>query len=417
MLPPGSAPGSLSNCLKWLMLLTLSISTILTPSLARAQNLPNPTEVIILGVEHAAQLVNRRQQPAAMRALFAELAPDAICIERAPEQFARADHYEFTYEIQSVIVPWAKQTGTDLCPFDWLPAAEDTRLVFGVDNLEHVPLLRRDNGFQGFLSFPFERTMSQGLFFADSEEERAKHRLFYTDYPDQPVQDGARRLFLYRTMMQAQRISAAARAHPGGRILVVVGAMHKDDIERTLADHGHIVVRQPSKIANEPGSDAIARATRIDDLFAIAYFNLLGTQAAAGNVDWPWLNEVTDFLKRRRPGPEADLLLTRFRAITGMIDEQAALSSYLAIGRDERCNGFTWTGIKDLSRLDSVYDPFAALCVRNRALLEAAKIQYVIGQYERAEANRLLIQGTLKSETQRLQFTAYWNRYVRPSAP
>ena len=72
------------------------------------------TEVIILGVEHGLQLVNPRHQPAALRAFFNAVEPDAICVERSPLRFSRGDHYEFTYEIQDVIVPWARENSVSL---------------------------------------------------------------------------------------------------------------------------------------------------------------------------------------------------------------------------------------------------------------------------------------------------------------
>src|SRR3546814_8820866 len=109
-----------------------------------------------------------------MRAFFSSISPAAICIERAPEEFARRDHYEFTYEIQDVIVPWARETKTPLCPFDWLPAPEDTELAFGIADLEAPPLLRKPSGFQGFLTFSDPQTRTDGLFFARSEEHTSE---------------------------------------------------------------------------------------------------------------------------------------------------------------------------------------------------------------------------------------------------
>lgn len=65
-----------------------------------AQDAAERTRVVILGVGHSTQLVAERQQPAALRAFFDRVEPDVIAVERAPEEFARGDRYEFTYEIQ-----------------------------------------------------------------------------------------------------------------------------------------------------------------------------------------------------------------------------------------------------------------------------------------------------------------------------
>ena len=176
------------------MAMLCSLIAMLLGGTAHAQTIrasPQLTEVMILGVDHTAQLINRRQQPAALRSFFASVDPAAICIERSPERFARGDHYEFTYEIQEVIVPWARKTETSLCPFDWLPQPEDTALAFGIDDLERPPLLRRPSGFQGFLAFPDPRSRAAGLFLADEEAERGRHRAFYSVFPDKPAPDFA----------------------------------------------------------------------------------------------------------------------------------------------------------------------------------------------------------------------------------
>lgn len=380
-----------------------------------AQSAPEQTEVVLLGVDHAAQLVNRRQQPAAMRAFFAAVAPDALCIERSPERFARGDHYEFTYEIQDVVVPWSRETGTPLCPFDWLPAAEDSALAFGIDDLERPPFLRRIDGFQGFVSFPDPRSVAQGLFFADGEEERARHRAFYGAYPDEPRGDFARRLFLYRTFLQARRIALAARRHPGGRVLVVVGAMHKDDIERILSADPRIRIVQPSQIAAEPDAAAIARETRAEHLHAIATFNLLGAQSHGDNIDWDWIEEVVAALERSAPGPEAQLLRTRLDERQGRIDARAALAAYLRIAAAAGDRRFTWDGVKDRSRIDSIYDPFANLTVARRATLEAARLHQAAGREADAETLRANLRAGLPSELQRLQLDGYWQRYIVPA--
>src|SRR5690606_29696000 len=65
------------------------------------------TEVVVLGVAHSAMLVAETYQPAVFRAWFERVQPDAICIERPPEEFARNTHYDFTYEIQHIAVPYA----------------------------------------------------------------------------------------------------------------------------------------------------------------------------------------------------------------------------------------------------------------------------------------------------------------------
>lgn len=381
---------------------------------AAAESEPAATEVVILGVDHSAQLVNRRQQPAAMRAFFSSISPAAICIERAPEEFARGDHYEFTYEIQDVIVPWARETKTPLCPFDWLPAPEDTELAFGIADLEAPPLLRKPSGFQGFLTFSDPQTRTNGLFFADEEAERAKHRKFYLNYPDKPRGDFARRLFLYRTFLQARRIALAARKYPDERVLVVVGMMHKDDLERILADHRGIKIVQPSDIASEPGPAEIARHQRVEDLLAIATFNLLGMQSRGEAVDLAWMEDVVGQLQRQQPGAETRLLAARLAEMQGRMSPEQALSAYLAIAEEAGEPTFAWDGVKDRKRIDSYFDPFGNLTIAQRARLEAARIYYLLGPDREAEAIRTALRSELGTSLKQAQLDGYWPLYVMP---
>lgn len=395
-----------------ILLALLFLSVGLAES-AQASAEPLVTEVVVLGVDHSAQLINRRQQAGALRAVFQTIDPAAICIERAPERVARNDHYEFTYEIQDVIVPWAREKGLPLCPFDWLPSAEDSALAFGIADLEAPPAVRRNEGFQGFLSFPDPESRTAGLFFADRDGERAKHRRFYAAYPEAPSRDMARRLFLYRTFMQVRRIAAAARSYPGKRILVVVGTMHKDDIEKILADDSGIRVIQPSAMMDEPNPAKIAELTRWEDLAAIATFNLLGAHGRAPNLDHAWMAEVVEQLRKQHPGAESDLFAAKLAEISGR-DASAALRDYLRIAKAAGDNRFTWTGVRDKARIDSYFDPFGNLPVASRALLEAARIHVSQCRPEQAAEIHDRISRSLESDLKSIQFKAYWARYVMP---
>ena len=86
--------------------LFFSLALLLMSGAAGAASRPvdGKTTVIVLGVDHAAQLVARNDRPALLAAFLAHAKPDAICIERSPEAFARNDYYEFTYEVQDLVV-------------------------------------------------------------------------------------------------------------------------------------------------------------------------------------------------------------------------------------------------------------------------------------------------------------------------
>jgi hypothetical protein len=139
-----------------LTLLTLTVAIFLTAAIDAVGQPAHPspppaerTKVVILGVSHSAQLLAETYQPAVFRAFFTRVSPEAICVERSPEEFARLDFYEFTYEAQFISVPYAKAHGIALCPIDWLPQPEDSLLAWGMADIEAPPLREILAGFKG----------------------------------------------------------------------------------------------------------------------------------------------------------------------------------------------------------------------------------------------------------------------------
>jgi hypothetical protein len=374
------------------------------------------TQVVVLGVTHSGMLVNPRQQPAAFRAFFDEIRPNVIGVERAPEQFARNDHYEFTYEIQEIIVPYAKQAGIPVAPFDWLPAPEDPALAFGIADLEQPPFLRPSDGsgLNGFLSFSDSETRAADFFYADAEEVRAKNRQWYVGYPDKPRLDFPRRLYLYRTFMQAMRIAQVAARYPGGRVLVVVGDLHKDDLERILSEQRGLQIVQPSTLVSALDAEKIRAHIEPQDRLAVATFNLLGVQSRSGQLDLVWLKQIMEELAATSPGAELELLKARFDELSGRIQGNAAFDRYQRIVAISNANSLsTWSGVKDRMRIDSYFDPFGALTIRQRARTEAARVAYALGRGKEGDALKIQVRSELISDLKRAQFDGYWERYIR----
>lgn len=368
------------------------------------------TKVVVLGVEHSAQLLTGAYQPAAFRAFFDRVAPDVIGVERSPDQFARNNHYEFTYEIQHLTLPYAREHRKLICPFDWVPPTEDQLLGWGFD-LESLPFLRRTGGFKGFLTFTDPKVLERSLFYAEHDDVRMAIRQWYESPAANTSQDLPRRLFLYRTFMQARRIVAAAAAAPGGIVLVVVGAMHKQDIEEILGDDPGLSIVQPSAFGM-PTPEEINSQVRANDFFAIASFNLLGVQSRTGVMDKSWVEHVVEWLESESPGPEASLLSTRLSVLSARLSPAEAIRSYTEIR--ETCpseTGFTWTGVVDSSRLDSYFDPFGNLGIRQRATLELARERIKVGDVSGAESAREEVMEDLLP-LQRQQLLGYWQEYV-----
>lgn len=108
----------------------------------------NAQRCVILGVSHSAQLLAETYQPAVFRAFFTRVKPEAICVERSPEEFARLDFYEFTYEAQFISVPYAKAHGLALCPIDWVYHYTDGSL--GPQNITISKVETRHGGTSSF---------------------------------------------------------------------------------------------------------------------------------------------------------------------------------------------------------------------------------------------------------------------------
>ncbi|RDZ28712.1 hypothetical protein [Lysobacter silvisoli] len=365
-----------------------------------------PTTVVVLGVDHAAQLVARNDSPALLDAFLDKLDPDAICIERSPEAFARGDYYDFTYEVQDLVVPMARREGIELCAMDWMPPAEDMKLGFGLD-LEAPPELRPAKGYAQFLSF--ERpSLGRDLFHADDAKNLDRVIRWAATPAAKTKDDLARRLYLYRTYMQAKRVAAAARAHPGGTVAVVVGEFHKHDIEAILKDDPAITLVQPSSLGRPSEAEAKAHDRR-EYQVAIARFNLLGAQAATGVVDFDYVRAAVEALEAQGDAAETRLLRVRLDLLQQRIGRKEAIAQYKAIAAGAGKAEFSWNGVKDKARVDSYFDPYGNLNVRQRALLEAARESHALGDKAQALKLRDECAGELTAR-QRAQLLAYWER-------
>jgi hypothetical protein len=373
---------------------------------------------VILGVDHSAQLGAPAYHPGYFRVFFDRVKAAAICIERSPDEFARGDYYEFTYEVRHIAVPYARAHGLDICPIDWLPSRDDERLAFGRLEVVDPPPVRQPTGFQGFLALD-SSSLKRTIFFADSDQTRRETRDFFDGARVAGWRDFPRRLDLYRTFMQAMRVRAAARAHQGQTVLVVVGSMHKEDIERVLGDDPGILIVQPSTYGPIAAAQADALLNQ-NDLAAILSFNLLGVQASVGSVDWRWVATILDRFARDHPrSAELPLLRTRYDVLTGRTTSATAAPTYerIAAATDSLAR-FTFTGVEDARRIDSYYDPFGHLSIRERALVEAAREYAAVGRADRVEQLRAeLVRSRTWTLLARGEFDVYWDRYVTSNLP
>ena len=163
-----------------------------------------------------------------------------------------------------------------------------------------------------------------------------------------------------------------------------------------------------------PAPGEIDRETRPRDLDAIASFNLLGVQSKSGNVDWNWLAEVVQRLQKAAPGPETDLFATRDEVLTGRLSPAKAVDAYAALLKRTPADlHFTYTGVTDRTRIDSFFDPFGNLTVRQRLYVELARENHELGRNdEAARFKRMLLKSDGIGDYMRAEIEGYWKPYV-----
>ena len=116
------------------------------------------------------------------------------------------------------------------------------------------------------------------------------------------------------------------------------------------------------------------------------------------------------------PSLEARLFQTRYDLLAKRISLAEAARRYQVIAGDPAsAKPFTWNGVKDRSRIDSFFDPFGNLDVRQRAQVELARTLF--GQGKDARARQALdALGAALSPRKALQLQGY-TPLLKPAAP
>ncbi|WP_374459245.1 hypothetical protein [Chryseobacterium taeanense] len=327
--------------------------------------------VVVLGVGHSTQLINYTQQPAALREFIDKVKPKAICIERSPEEYSRNDFYEFTYEQQYIVIPYAKDNSIPLHPVDWLPSETDTEIGFGMKDLSVPRFARQKEGFLGFTTFTESADFEDDLYFAEKPNYIRRIESWYASYPEKASSDLPRCLFLYRTFMQSKRIQKVLENYSSGdTVLVIIGAFHKNDIEKHLTEQGYRVV-QPSTFGIVD-QQAIDQHFQRPDAYAILSFNLLGMQANLNKINDQLVEYALTKIEDVDSG-EIELFKIRRAVLLKKLSPKDAASQYHKLLSRIKDEQWTWNGVKDRTRVDSYFDPFGNLTLDDRIRLELAR--------------------------------------------
>ena len=347
------------------LLILFVLITAIMPTFGQKPN------VVILGVGHSTQLINHNHQPAAIRAFISKVKPSAICIERSPEEFSRNDFYEFTYEQQFVVVPYSRENNIPLYPVDWVPSETDSELGFGIKDLNVPRFVRQKEGFLGFTTFTEDNDFEDDLYFTEKEEYIKRITSWYSSQPEKTALDLPRRMFLYRTFLQSKRIQKVLENYSSrDTVLVVIGAFHKNDIENNLIGQGYQII-QPSTFGNI-NQQEINEQFRKQDGYSILSFNLLGMQSKIRKVN----EKLVDYAFAKLGNDESielEFFKIRRALVFEKISSKQALNQYqVLLGKIDNEN-WSWTGVKDVSRIDSYFDPFGNLTLKERIRLELAR--------------------------------------------
>lgn len=347
------------------LLILCSLFTATMPMLGQKPN------VVILGVGHSTQLINYNHQSAAIRAFINKVKPSAICIERSPEEFSRNDFYEFTYEQQFAVVPYARENKIPLHPVDWIPSDTDSELGFGIKDLNVPRFVRQKDGFLGFTIFTEESDFEDDLYFTEKEDYIKRIASWYSSQPEKTAFDLPRRMFLYRTFLQSKRIQKVLENYSShDTVLVVIGAFHKNDIENNLKEQGYQII-QPSAFGNI-NQQEIDDQFRKQDGYSILSFNLLGMQSQIRKVN----EKLVDYALANFGNDESielEFFKIRRAVVFEKISSKKALDLYQDLLDKIGNENWSWTGVKDETRIDSYFDPFGNLTLKDRIRLELAR--------------------------------------------
>ncbi|HEX6810581.1 MAG TPA: hypothetical protein VF384_03055 [Planctomycetota bacterium] len=245
---------------------------------AFAQERQKAATVHIVGVQHApGQLLYESTSPAHVRAALAAIAPDVVCVESCPEWFAAGRFYRETWEASGIAMPWAKSRGLPVHGVDWIGAGTDdwvdreriARVRRERDDLRAERIDARRFGF-GAASRAQLRAVgaSPEIDFARFNSEAFAREINAWQDGARDEKGSAQQYFTVRNGHIADHIAATAKQHPGAKIAVVIGAMHRGDLLRLLPARGLEVAAVPDLTALRAGDGDLA----IDDLLAMLTF-------------------------------------------------------------------------------------------------------------------------------------------------
>lgn len=295
------------------------------PSEARVYSAGRRESIFIIGVAHAPeQFRSDGFSPAHVRAALEAINPDVVGVESNPAWFEKGQFYRQTYEAQHLAVPWARERGIPLYGIDWIGDLGPDKDYAERERLEQVRLMRAaldktdlDPGDFEYGSWAWPRPSTapptgEETFLFLNGKEYARRTLDWIDAGREESGSAAEYMDL-RDANIAASIAEVVLKHPGNRFAIVIGAMHKADLERRLEERSLRVVTLPTVLRGLPLADGPAMDGRltIKDIAAI-------------------LSEAWDSGEEGTGRARAERLLERLKAAAGTQEEKAWLAYFTA---------------------------------------------------------------------------------------
>ena len=337
--------------------LPLLMLALLSPA-ARAQptqNFDQRCEVIVLGIDHV--YYGEGYRPAHLRAFFEAVRPTVMGIEN-PAGFQAVDQLRVPlYEAKEAIayagvhllpvygVDWDSPTVPQPpTPAGWSKAVQAFMAKFPVKAPQSAPRaagLTQADARTLSLRRTLEASMVNVQFFGGASRAMElmnsapivqfkgdEHHLDSDPYPAwQPI-----------NAVIAENIRAAARKHPGGRLLVVYGGLHKPLLDAALAQMSEVRLRQPTEWFPLDVS-TVSHYDTADDLkllFLLATDDVVRL-SYPGAIHRTWLRtQVAALEQMGKSDLEARYYLARWLTVEGQWETASRLLQEVADGAKEQ---------------------------------------------------------------------------------
>lgn len=283
-------------------------------------------EVIVIGAAHSDLLRSPHFSPAHIRAALDVAEPTLVGVEANPIWFANGVFFPGTYECQGIAIPWAVERCIPVHGIDWqdydrmMRDVEEGRLSAGASEAAEAATLA---------------ALREEAHSELAARENADICFDEWNRRPPPVDAAHADLMLRRDQHIAHQCCVLLRMYDSARLAVVIGAMHKAELDAMFAGEPGIVVRQLEELGGVSESVIQAAWTR-RDAFAVLTECLDGAVPYwfPETIDHRWLREVARVAEDAEDDPERVYLEARRLTAAGDMQTAAGLLQDVPLDHD-----------------------------------------------------------------------------------